>query len=177
MTFPTVNFRILALFPPHQAVCVYFQWNTVFENLKLLLRSKKDNFALKWIWISYFSRLVDSEQHMHRISHQSWRMAFSHHGIAFQKDGLAEEGLAVDSIDEFSGFGAFRQPASHDVEKTVMNGCGMAPPSCRMRWSFGFEFPARSVESGFILFNIHDLKYYMVGKLNEGLLFCRPPPF
>ena len=132
---------------------------SVKDNLsepKIMLRSKKDNFALKWIWISYFSRLVDSEQHVHRISDQSWGMAFSHHGVAFQKHWLTEKGLAVDPIDEFSGFCAFGQPASHNVEKTIMNGCGMAPPSCRMRWSFGFEFPARSVESAFIFLNIHD---------------------
>ncbi len=62
---------------------------------------------MKWIWISYLARFVDSEQHMHRITNQTGGMTFPHHGVAIQKDRLTEESLTIDSVDKISGFGAF----------------------------------------------------------------------
>lgn len=102
-------------------------------------------------------------------------MAFPHHGIAFEKDGLGEEGVAIDSVDKVFGFGAFGESATHNVEKSVVESGGMAPPSGGMWGCFGFEFPAWFVEGGFVFLNFHDLKYYMVGKLKRDVIVGELP--
>ncbi len=176
MALSGLNLRSLTLFVPHNTVWLYFQRKTIVKNLKLLLVSKIKHSVLKWIWISYLARFVDSKQHIHRITHQSRGMAFSHHRITFEKDRLTEEGLTIDSVDEFSGLGAFWQPSSHYVKKTCIKSGGMAPPSWWMRRSFDFKFPSWFAERGFVLLNFHDLKYYMLGKLNSKCYFGRNRP-